>query len=234
VRKTPGRSASTSPTVPRHRRMKVRWSFCSRRRSPITSPWVLTPARRTITLKTLPPRFDDKGPELATAHGFSLHAGVACSPAERDILQRLTNLTRYHGILAPPRPGAPARHSRGRPRHSQARAPRHLVRAPPRDDLGPAAAAGIQHRRDLLRTLRRHRPHHRLHRKPRRDPPHPHSSGRPRLPRPRAAAAGSAQRLRRFTPPFIPSSVPDDRGRGSAVLLGGRRAKTSSLRGPDP
>jgi hypothetical protein len=46
--------------------------------------------QKAFTLKTLPPRFDHKGPELATAHGFSLHAGVACSPAETDILQRLT------------------------------------------------------------------------------------------------------------------------------------------------
>lgn len=34
--------------------------------------------------------FEDKGPHLATAHGFSLHAGVACTPADRDILERLT------------------------------------------------------------------------------------------------------------------------------------------------
>jgi hypothetical protein len=47
-------------------------------------------SQNTFTLQTLPPSFADKGPELATAHGFSLHAGVACSPAERDILQRLT------------------------------------------------------------------------------------------------------------------------------------------------
>lgn len=49
--------------------------------------------QKAFTLKTLPPSFDDKGPELASAHGFSLHAGVACSPAERDLLQRLTRYT---------------------------------------------------------------------------------------------------------------------------------------------
>jgi len=45
--------------------------------------------QKAFTLKTLPPSFEDKGPELASAHGFSLHAGVACSPAEPDLLQRL-------------------------------------------------------------------------------------------------------------------------------------------------
>ena len=45
--------------------------------------------QKAFTLKTLPPRFEDKGPELASAHGFSLHAGVACSPGEPDLLQRL-------------------------------------------------------------------------------------------------------------------------------------------------
>jgi hypothetical protein len=46
-------------------------------------------AQKAFTLKTLPPSFEDKGPELASAHGFSLHAGVACSPREPELLQRL-------------------------------------------------------------------------------------------------------------------------------------------------
>lgn len=46
--------------------------------------------QKAFTLKTLPPTFEDKDSALATAHGFSLHAGVACTPGEPDILERLT------------------------------------------------------------------------------------------------------------------------------------------------
>lgn len=53
--------------------------------------------QKAFTLKTLPPIVEDKDPELASAHGFSLHAGVACSPGEPDLLQRLA---RYIARLA--------------------------------------------------------------------------------------------------------------------------------------
>jgi hypothetical protein len=46
--------------------------------------------QKALTLQTLPPTFEDKGEHLATANGFSLHAGVACTPADRGILERLT------------------------------------------------------------------------------------------------------------------------------------------------
>jgi ribosomal protein S27E len=46
--------------------------------------------QKALTIQTLPPTFDeDKGPHIAAAHGFSLHAGVSCTPSERDILERL-------------------------------------------------------------------------------------------------------------------------------------------------
>jgi hypothetical protein len=45
--------------------------------------------RKAFTLQTLPPSTEVETPYLAKAHGFSLHAGVACNPAERDMLERL-------------------------------------------------------------------------------------------------------------------------------------------------